>query len=164
MRCIRRMRTWCDSLCSMIPDIESICFFPIPELCSVKGEIIMSPTVGMEMRSIKPFTAKFISCIFLYEPSIVTDIPRAVILLILFPVRNISSFPYSHRCLPFTNFTILLFKVYDCAFSVLIASAHKTPPCVMIFKKALNKSVMQYFGGSKKAICGAVPHAPCTDL
>lgn len=89
----------------------------------------MIPSVSIVERGIKPFASKFISCIFLLDPSVVTYIPRTVILPILFSIWNISSSPYNSRRLSFTKFVVLIFEVNYFTFSMLIASAHKpTPP------------------------------------
>jgi len=89
----------------------------------------MIPSVSIAVRGIKPFAPKFISCVFLHNPSVVTYIPRAVILSILLSVWNISSSPYSRSRLSFTKFAVLLFEVNHFTLSMLIASAHKpTPP------------------------------------
>ena len=87
----------------MIPDIESVCFFPVTELSSIIIKYIMIPSVSIAVRGIKPFAPKFISCVFLHNPSVVTYIPRAVILSILLSVWNISSSPYSRSRLSFVN-------------------------------------------------------------
>ena len=90
----------------------------------------MIPPVSIAVRGIKPFAPKFISCVFWHNPSVVTYIPRTVILPILFSVWNISSSPYSRSRLSFTKFTVLFFEVNDFTLSVLIASAHKITPYI----------------------------------
>ena len=111
-------------------DIESIGFLPVTKLASVICKIILSISSGDAVSGIKPVMPEFIPCIlFDYRPCIITDIPRTILFSVLSAVWNIDSASHRRRCLSFAESAVLLFHMNQRTFSMLIASAHKTPTC-----------------------------------